>query len=439
VRALRRVRGSFRRALFCAIGALAVSPAASAQTPPPPPASALPGLRPGRAVQTLRVFLDCDRCDFDFLTTNVSFVDYVRDRTVADVHVLVSTQDTPGGGLAWTLKFIGLGRFQDHAHTMTFSTPGTATGDDQRREFARVLKLGLVFFAADTPAAAHLNVTFDQPAGDARTTPKQDPWNFWLFQLNANGNLNGQALTSSASYSFNVSANRTTDKWKINFSGNTNQNRNVFSLDDGSTVRSLTSSWSANQLIVKSVNAHWSIGGTAAASRSTFSNENRDYRLAPGVEFDVFPYSQSTRRILTVLYTVGVSHYDYVAATIFGKLHETVPEHTLAAGLSVKEPWGSLQAMSNFTQQLDALSRYRLSTNVQANIRIVNGLSFNVYAEYDRIRNQIFLPAGGASSTSILLQIQQLATGFSYSGGVGFTYSFGSIFNNIVNPRFNGS
>ena len=52
---------------------------------------------------------------------NVAFVEYVRDRAVADVHVLVTTEETGGGGLAWTLKFIGLGRFQGQDRTLTFN------------------------------------------------------------------------------------------------------------------------------------------------------------------------------------------------------------------------------------------------------------------------------------------------------------------------------
>ncbi len=45
------------------------------------------------------------------MRTEVTFINYVRDRTDADVHVLVTTQETGGGGIEYTAKFIGLGRF----------------------------------------------------------------------------------------------------------------------------------------------------------------------------------------------------------------------------------------------------------------------------------------------------------------------------------------
>lgn len=46
---------------------------------------------------TLRVFLDCLSCDEDFLRTEVTLVDFVRDQRDAQVHILVTTRPTGGG------------------------------------------------------------------------------------------------------------------------------------------------------------------------------------------------------------------------------------------------------------------------------------------------------------------------------------------------------
>ena len=43
---------------------------------------------------------------------------------------------------------------------------------------------------------------------------------------------------------------------------------------------------------------------------------------------------------------------------------------------------------------------------------------------------------GGASLEEVLLQRRQLETTYNYFFQVGFSYSFGSIFSNVVNPRF---
>src|SRR3954463_1423711 len=101
------------------------------------------GAAQAQTAPLLRVFLDCDRCDENYLTENVAFVDYVRDRTVADLHVLVTTQETGAGGLQWTVAFIGQGRYAGQDRTLTFNTLQDATNDERRKEFARVFKLGL--------------------------------------------------------------------------------------------------------------------------------------------------------------------------------------------------------------------------------------------------------------------------------------------------------
>jgi hypothetical protein len=67
-------------------------------------AQQVPAQVPATERQMPRVFLDCDRCDGDYIRKEVTFVDYVRTREDADVHVLVTVRDS-GGGREWTLKF----------------------------------------------------------------------------------------------------------------------------------------------------------------------------------------------------------------------------------------------------------------------------------------------------------------------------------------------
>ena len=52
------------------------------------------------------------------------------------------------------------------------------------------------------------------------------------------------------------------------------------------------------------------------------------------------------------------------------------------------------------------------------------------------MHDQLYLRAGAASDEEILLRRQRLATSYRYEFSVGFSYQFGSIFNNVVNPRW---
>src|SRR4051812_45591175 len=106
------------------------------QTPPPPQA---PTAHP-----LVRVFLDCDECDENYLKKEVTFIDYVRNREDADVHVLVTTQTTGGGGRQFTIKFIGLHAYDRQDETLTYNAPQTATSDERRAGFAEVFRVGLV-------------------------------------------------------------------------------------------------------------------------------------------------------------------------------------------------------------------------------------------------------------------------------------------------------
>jgi hypothetical protein len=73
------------------------------------------------------------------------------------------------------------------------------------------------------------------------------------------------------------------------------------------------------------------------------------------------------------------------------------------------------------------------------NLRLFRGLSLNVNGFYSRIHDQLNLPRGEATDDEILLRRIQLATDYQYFTSFGITYTFGSIYSNIVNPRMQGS
>ncbi|HZD03784.1 MAG TPA: hypothetical protein VE173_02670, partial [Longimicrobiales bacterium] len=57
---------------------------------------------------------------------------------------------------------------------------------------------------------------------------------------------------------------------------------------------------------------------------------------------------------------------------------------------------------------------------------------------YAWIRDQLDLEKGDASDVDIITRRRQLATSFRASTSISVSYTFGSIFNNVVNPRFEG-
>jgi hypothetical protein len=133
---------------------------------------------------------------------------------------------------------------------------------------------------------------------------------------------------------------------------------------------------------------------------------------------------------------VGAVHNDYAELTVFDRLTETVPRHYLNAALGLRQPWGSLSIYSTYTQQLNHLDHYHASVFGETSVRLFKGFSFNIFAEYDKIADQISLKKGLSSESDVLLRLHQLQTNYSYFLSFGISYSFGSIFNSVVNPRF---
>jgi hypothetical protein len=233
-----------------------------------------------------------------------------------------------------------------------------------------------------------------------------------------------------------INANRTTEAWKVRLSAYGNRNTNRFEVDDDTTVRSKTEEWGVNGLVVKSLGEHWAIGANAEASHSSFSNIDRSYEITPGIEFNIFPYKDSARRSLIIKYRAGATSNRYATLTVYDKTREVVARHFVQAGMSFKQPWGSLYVSSNFSQDLRHLDRYRESVFGNTDVRIFKGLSVSFWGEYNKIADQISLKKDAASETDVLLKVRQLQTNYSYYMGFGITYSFGSIFNSVVNPRF---
>lgn len=405
---------------------------------------------------SLNVYLDCQTwgCDHDFFRTEIDWVNWVRDRNVADVHILLTAQETGAGGRQFQLNFIGLRAFGAVADTMGVSTGPTATEDDRRRSLAQRLRVGLLRYASRTTLIDRIQVTLP-PATDeaapAAADAQDDPWNFWVFRVGLNGNVNGESRSSFGRVSGSFSASRITDEWKFTLRTNGSYNENTFELSDGEEVVTIRRSYGADGLLAKDLGAQWSGGILASASSSTFSNYDVVFRVAPAVEYNVYPYAESTRRQLTLRYSIGPRHLNYEEETLYGKLSDNVVEQLLEAELQTRQPWGSISAGASASHylgweaapgtvaELDVDgARYSLGLSGGVQLRIMKGLSFNMDGFYSKVRNQIGLRRGEASDEDILLRIRELDTDYNFFAAIGLSYTFGSIYNNVVNPRFSG-
>lgn len=390
--------------------------------------------------QALRVFLDCQRCDFDFIREEVSVVDYVRDPAAADVHVLVTEEGTAGGGRAYTFRFIGLADQAGRADTLRLTTPQTASDDEVRRGYARMFGLGLVRYLAHTPSAAGVDLRFASTEGAA--TPQgtaADPWNLWVFRTRMSGELEGESLERGRSLDGSFAASRTTPDFKIdvNVRGEYEWEEFDFEQDDGTTLSRAVSSTEvdASATAVWSLGPHWSWGVSAEAGSDTPANQRLYVRGGPALEYSLFPYAEATSRQITVLYRIGAASFRYEEETVFERMRETRPEHSLEVAADFRQPWGELIVSLEGSHLLDDPGKHRVDLFSNLEIRLFRGFNLDIRGNVARVKDQIYLPLSDVDEIDRLTGRIRLGTDFEYSVQMGFSFTFGSVFNNIVNPR----
>ncbi|MGD8534278.1 MAG: hypothetical protein PVF66_00410 [Candidatus Aminicenantes bacterium] len=379
-----------------------------------------------------KVFIDCDRCDIDYIRTEITFVNYVWDRQEADIHLLITLQRTGSGGREYTVAFIGQKDYSDLQNTLKYFSNPTETDDEVRKGLVQTLKLGLGPYVARTPMAQGLSLLLKQ---EVKPTDVEDKWNFWVFNVSLNSDLSGEEQRKSTELSANFSANRITLASKLRMGLDIDYEKDRYDVD-GETITSISESRDFDALYVKSISEHWSIGGWVSLSSSTYRNIDFSYTIHPAIEYNFFPYSQSTRRQLRALYKIGFGSYRYREETLYGKTSENLWNESLSVTLELNEPWGTAEFSMEGSHYFHDLNKKRLVISGELSLRIYKGLSLDLEGRYSAVHDQLSLPLGEATLEEILLRRRELASAYRSSIEIGLSYRFGSVFSNVVNPRF---
>ncbi len=380
-----------------------------------------------------KVYLDCMMCDRDYFRDSITYVNFVRDRKGADIHVLVTFQSTGSGGLEYTFSFIGLEKFEGTEHSLVHVSNPTDTRDDTRRAQVEVMERGIFPFLIGSPICQFIELEFKQKLEPMAV---EDPWNSWVFSVNVDGRTNGQSSRSSSSLDSNLSANRITPDMKIRLGLSADFDKSTYKFDDEPDYIDTRSNADFSALVVKSINEHWSVGGWVEAESSTYSNLDLLFSMAPAIEFSFFTYEQSTRKQLRLLYRIGWNHANYTEETIYEKMKETLYNQTLMLIMDVRQPWGNISGSLTGSHYFHDFKKNRLMVNGSISVRLIKGLSLTARGSYEAIRDQLNLPISDYSLEEVLLTRKELQTDYKYSLSLGVRYTFGSVYSNVVNPRF---
>ncbi|MCX6257271.1 MAG: hypothetical protein NTW49_05140 [Bacteroidia bacterium] len=385
----------------------------------------------------LKVFMDigtCYYCDFSYIRKEIDYVNYVRDPKESQVQVIITENTTGSGGNEFLFMFIGKKEFEGMNDTIKQATSVNNTQDENRAEIVRILKMGLMRFVMKTPGNKLIEIKSNLP--ESGNEKVQDKWKSWVYNINVSGYGNGDQNYTQLQVSTYASARQVTPDRKINFSVNSSYSKAKYVYNDTTDIRTYHRTNRFDHSYIKSLGKHWSAGYFYYLYTSTFSNIKSDNGLSAGVEYDVFPYDISSSKLITFRYKIGFDFNQYIDTTIYNKLKETLLSHSLGMGKKIKKKWGSANTSVVYSNYLHDFRKNNLYFSANINVRIFNGLSVNGYLYVSGIHDQLALQKGSATYEEVLLQQHQLATQYSYYISLGITYTFGSIYNNVVNPRF---
>jgi hypothetical protein len=371
----------------------------------------------------------------NYIKVKMWYVDYVRDPQQAQVQVIVTSQNTASRGLLYHVFFVGRDNFQGKNDTLQLIASVDNSNRKTRDELTNVITMGLMPYLALNNQQEF--ITFDYLNIEKLVQQSSDKWKNWVYTIQGNSDLNSNSTATIINGSGSVSAAHITDAWKerITFSLTSN-NSNFETTTYAYTANTVIKNF--NALFVKSLNNHWSAGLEPAFYASTYSNIKAQFSLAPGIEYNIFPYSESVNHLFTLKYRVQPLHNTYIDSTVFNVTKEFLLNEIVDATYTRIDKWGNLSLTLTASNYINRPKAYRADMNALLNFHVTKGLFFNLTGNFSVINNQLSLSKANLKPEDIVLQQKEVATSTSYGFTAGFTFTFGSIYNNIVNPRFEG-
>jgi len=381
----------------------------------------------------VKVNLDCNFCDLDYIRQQIDYVDYVRDQGLADVHVFFIRNSSGSGGYVYDISFYGRNNFEESYFKLGFETNKLDTKDEIRNVIAENVAAGLVPFLYNRQPGYNLRITNDREAADDAISLVQnsDPWRNWVFEVYGSSEFEWESQQNEIEYEYGLEVDRVTANYRINqdFSNSTNKK----TIQDTIVIRVAVSEYSGR--VVKSLGERWSTGFFTNLESNSYRNIRLLNSLEAAIEYNVFPWSVLSKKQFTFNYRVGYLYQDYVVESIYSKSSDFVPIHSLGTEVKFNQPWGSIDSELELSQFVNNPGRMRLEFEFDINVRLLKGLSARISAEYSIVRDQINLAKGEASIEDIISRQREIATAFDAELNLGLSYTFGSVYSNFVNQR----
>ncbi|MET0390387.1 MAG: hypothetical protein ABW321_30725 [Polyangiales bacterium] len=403
-------------------------PLAKPQPPAAPPVKT-------HGTKVPRVFLDCTECSVDYYRQQLNYFDWVRDRYEADFALSIVTRNASNGGSANTITL---------RHPKQPSQPNivrvvTTQPGDQELTIRELLVDAMLrcLYEALRGTPHERAFTLELPRREVEALDAVvDGWDHWVFGGELLGELNAENNMFFLKLDGLVNIRRITETSKFRSTTRYSRRTSSFTLEDDERVTGFASSLMQRLLYAHSIGHHWALGAMVAGMRDQPDNMKLHIHGGPVLEYNVFPYEENASHQLRFAYQVGAWYSHYFERTILGRRRETRPYHALSVVLDLNEAWGSVQLLGQANSFINEPSLWRFTAGINFSVSVVAGLALTFTGEASWIEDQISLRGRDLTDREIFLETSELQKNFNITSLFGFSYTFGSVHNTIVNPRF---
>lgn len=397
--------------------------------------SPLPAAVPVPSVNHPRLFVSClAECFLDYLKQELSYFDFVRDRFQSDFVVLIVRQPAENSGERITIRLTAA-RTHGLELEEALVLPAGATIEQTRSEVAQGIMRLLLEALKETPHVHAFSLSVPKRNNESLSN-QRDPWNYWVFspEFAASGEASRGSLWANGTIALGI--RRSTEKTKIRMFGSYGRSLSGFRFEDGRWVSGDIYDWKARTLYGFSLGERTSLGVVVQGNGSQYENLDGHVHAAPLLEFNFFPYSQNARKAIRLAYQAGPWANFYIEPNVESKMQEVRPYHAVSLVVDINQAWGSVQWIGQFNQFLDDPELFRVSSGALVSLRLAEGLAFNLSGQGAFVQDLINLRGRNLTDEELVLYTVQQATDFMVLWEGSFSYTFGSIHNTIVNPRF---
>ncbi|MEM0991498.1 MAG: hypothetical protein AAF847_06820 [Bacteroidota bacterium] len=385
--------------------------------------------------EEINIFLDCSFCNDSQIKQELDYLNFAVDAYRSNLHILLNRQRLASGGNQYNLEIIGREQWTGEKVSFQFNSQPTMTSFEENQLIIAKLKIGIAPFLAKTALQEGLNLEVKKPDNSvARVTPYESFWRNWIYEVGSNLSWDSEAVRSNLRFRADADIDNVTPEWRVRLRPFYSYSRQSVDTESGKAIAVRESRYFSGS-VVKSISDHWSVGFFNSYYSNNYNNINLDIWIAPAIEYSVFSYDEVPMKEFTVAYRVGYLSRSYIEETIYSLMEEQRYRHMLNIDLRMRRPWGNIFAGISGSNYLDDWTQNRISLRGRFSVRIYKGLSVNFGGNYQIINDQISLPKGNISLEELLLAQRQVATDFEAGMNFGINYTFGALYNNIVNTR----